>query len=344
MPGDDHLGQALTSDGAPIMTVTDVPPPAPTPTGPVTVPRRSPHTTRWLRLARHSAQATVAGIVVWQVAKQITGDGTGAEGLCPFGGFETAWTWLTTGRTVKHVHPANLALAAAVTVMALAGRGFFCGWLCPLGTIQGAIHRATLAVTDHIPPLRRWRRRASRTITRPGALAGKVDTVLRYGRWLVLAWSLIGAALTGVMVFRDYDPWAALISIAEFEISTAFVVLVVVLVLSMFVRRPFCRYACPLGAIQGLTGKISPIAIQRDATTCLDCDLCNQACPMSIPVNQRTRVTDSSCLGCLECVAACPSRDALGVSLALPLPARKPPTGQAPTTDRPLVTTDHRHA
>jgi hypothetical protein len=37
----------------------------------------------------------------------------GAEGLCPFGGFETAWTWLTTGETVRHVHPANLVLPAA---------------------------------------------------------------------------------------------------------------------------------------------------------------------------------------------------------------------------------------
>jgi hypothetical protein len=217
----------------------------------VTVPRRSPKTTGRIRLARYSVQAAVAGIVVWQVAGQITGDGTGAEGLCPFGGFETAWTWLTTGRTVRHVHPANLALAAAVTVMAVAGRSFFCGWICPFGAIQGAIHAVTSKVVDRVPPLRRLRRRATRVTARPGGIARRVDTILQYGRWLVLGWALIGAGLTGVMVFREYDPWAALISVAEFEISLAFVVLVAVLVLSMFVRRPFCRYACPLGAIQG---------------------------------------------------------------------------------------------
>ena len=323
------------------MPVTDVPPPAAT--EPVTVPRRSPRTVRWLRLARHGAQAIVAGFVFWQVALAVLGEGEGPEGMCPFGGFETLWTWATTGRTVQHTHPVNLTLAVAVLLMAVVGRGFFCGWLCPLGAIQGAIHRATLAVTDHIPPLRRWRRRAGRAVTRPGALAHRVDVALRYGRWLVLAWALGGAALTGVMVFREYDPWAALISVAEFELSTAFGVLVAVLVLSMFIRRPFCRYACPLGAIQGLTGMISPIAIQRDASACLGCDLCNRACPMSIPVNQRTRVTDSSCLGCLECVAACPSRDALGVSFALPLSARTLATAQVPAADRQPVTTD-RHA
>ncbi len=164
-----------------------------------------------------------------------------------------------------------------------------------------------------------------------------MDRLLRYGRWLVLGWALSGAAVTGTMVFREYDPWAALIGIAEFEVSTAFVVLLVVVAVSTVVRRPFCRYACPLGTLQGLVAKASPVAVQRDAAACLGCDLCNRACPMGIAVNQRTRVTDSACFGCLECLAACPSRDALGVTVALPLPARRvtePTAVPAPAADR----------
>lgn len=283
--------------------------------------RRSPHVARRLRWARHTAQSVVAGIVVWQVVRQVTADGRSAEGLCPFGGFETLWTWLSTGRTVSHVHPANIALAIAVAVAALAGRGFFCGWLCPFGAIQGAIHTAVRVIVDRVPPLRRLRRRGARAVSRPTGIGHRVDRALRYGRWAVLAWALGGAAVTGTMVFRQYDPWAALISVAEFEISTAFAVLIGVLILSAFVRRPFCRYACPLGAVQSILAVASPIAVQRDAAACIGCDLCNRACPMAIPVNQRTRVTDSACLGCLECVAACPSRDALTVTVALPLPA-----------------------
>jgi Fe-S-cluster-containing hydrogenase component 2 len=42
---------------------------------------------------------------------------------------------------------------------------------------------------------------------------------------------------------------------------------------------------------------------------------------MGLKVNSVTRVTESQCIGCLECVAACPSRDALAVTLALPFPA-----------------------
>ena len=63
--------------------------------------------------------------------------------------------------------------------------------------------------------------------------------------------------------------------------------------------------------------------MQRNTEACLGCDLCNGAGPMAIPVNARTRVTDSSCISCLECVGACPSRNGLTVSLALPTFARR---------------------
>jgi polyferredoxin len=295
---------------------------------PVSVPARPRAWGVRVRWLRHGVQAAVAALVTWTVVQKLTNGGPSAEGLCPFGGFETAWTWLTTGRTVAHVHPANLVLGVAVTVMALAGRGFFCGWICPLGAVQGAVRAVADAVVRHVPALRRARRRLARIAG--GRRLRQVDRALRWGRWAVLGWAVVGAALTGTMVFREYDPWIALLSVAEFELSLAFAVLAVTLLLSLFVARPFCRYACPMGAVNGLLGKLSPVAIQREASSCLGCDLCNQACPVGIPVNTRTRVTDAACLGCLECVAACPAEPALGVTFALPtLHATAPATPSA---------------
>jgi polyferredoxin len=216
------------------------------------------------------------------------------------------------------VHTSSLVLSATVLVLAVVGRGFFCGWLCPMGTVQEMVHAAGRAVTDRVPPLRRLRRRLERGAGTTTGRWRRIDRVLRRGRWLVLAWAIIGAAITGTMVFREADPWVALLSVAEFELSLAFIVLIATLVLALFIERPFCRYACPLGAVQSLAGKFSPIAVERDASACLDCDLCNQACPMAIPVNTRTRVTDTSCTGCLECVGACPSQNGLAVTLAMP--------------------------
>ncbi len=283
------------------------------------VPRRSPASIRSIRWTRHAMQTAVVAFIAYTVWVKATGT-SGApsgEAFCPFGGFETFFTWVTTGRTVSHVHTANLVLAGAVVLLALAARGAFCGWLCPLGAIQEAFYGVGNAVANRIPPLRSARRR----ISADARWLARVDRVARNGRYVVLAWAVGGAAVTGIMVFREYDPWSALLSVIEFEVTTAFVVLVAMLVMALLVERPFCRYACPLGAVIGIIGKASPVAVQRDASACLGCDLCNRACPMGLTVNSVTRVTDAQCIGCLECVAACPSRDALAVTVALPFPA-----------------------
>ncbi len=297
------------------------------------VPRRPASWGRRTRLLRHTAQTVVVGYIAWLIVGRAVSDGASPEALCPFGGFETLWTWVTTGRTVAHTHPANLVLAVAITVMALAARSSFCGWLCPLGTIQEALYAVSRAVGRAVPPLGRWQRRPA------GRTWRNVDRVLRQGRWVVLAFALGGAAITGTMVFREVDPWSALLSIVEFELSLAFVVLAVMLLLSFVVPRPFCRYACPLGAVQGLIAKASPVAVERDASACLGCDLCTRACPMALPVDTSTRITSAQCIGCLECVAACPSANALGVSVAMPWPVARAsqPSVTPVTTEKELV-------
>ncbi len=299
------------------------------------VPRRSPASIRGIRWTRHAMQTAVAVFIVHTVWAKATGapGAPSGEAFCPFGGFETLFTWVTTGRTVSHVHTANLVLAGAVLLLTLAARGAFCGWLCPLGAIQEAVHGVGDAIANRVPPLRRARRRISADAT----WLARADHVARHGRYLVLAWAVGGAAVTGVMVFREYDPWSALLSVVEFEVTTAFVVLVAMLVMALVVERPFCRYACPLGAVIGIVGKASPVAVQRDASACLGCDLCNRACPMGLEVNSVTRVTDAQCIGCLECVAACPSRDALAVTVSLPFPATR---AGAPTLGEDLIPSD----
>ena len=81
----------------------------------------------------------------------------------------------------------------------------------------------------------------------------------------------MSVSLENVEVFRDYDPWAALLTISEWSIGPGLFVLGIVLVASLFVERPWCRYACPLGAAGGLVSKLSPVFLQRNEAACKAC-------------------------------------------------------------------------
>jgi polyferredoxin len=219
-------------------------------------------------------------------------------------------------------------LFIAIMLTAVVARGFFCGWVCPYGAIQEVLGDASRWLQRHVPALGS----IARTVkARLGWLA-TLDRPLRFGCYVVLAWILFGTAYYGRMVFRDVDPWAALLEIADLQLTLGLGVLIGVLLLSFVVERPFCRYACPLGATIGLLSKLSPIAIERNGDACIGCSLCTKACPIGIPVERLSRVTDTNCLMCLECVGTCPSASGLNVTLTLPgLPARS--RGTTPSSE-----------
>ena len=270
---------------------------------------------------RHLAQVAFAAVVIYVAAQRlIFPEAAGVvtpsgEALCPFGGLEAFYHWATSGGTyIPHTHAANLVLGASIILTAVLAKGFFCGWVCPFGALQEAIAAFSHALQRRVPVLRRFARRLQRHAT----LLAFLDRWLRYFKYVVLVWAISGAAIYGVMVFRDVDPWSALVNTTEIEASGGIVVLAIVLVASLFVERPWCRYACPLGAANGLLGRLSPIKIEREASACLACNVCSTKCPVGLPVHTLSRVDSPDCISCLQCVGACPSEAGLQLKLALP--------------------------
>ncbi len=243
------------------------------------------------------------------------GGATTPEALCPFGGLETIVTFVTTGGFVPHVHLANVVLAIAVVLTAFLARGAFCGWICPLGFLQDLVSGASSTLQAHVPGLKR----GMRALERHAAPLAILDRPLRLLKYAVLAWAIGGAAIYGVMVFRDVDPWNALLDLGRASAGFGLTVLVILLVASLFVERPWCRYACPLGAANGLIARFSPIRLERVDAACTACGVCTKACPMGIQIATATRVTSVDCNGCLECVEACPRAGALEVRAGLPV-------------------------
>lgn len=136
-----------------------------------------------------------------------------------------------------------------------------------------------------------------------------VDRWLRYLRYIVLAWVVYLTAVTGILIFSDYDPYFTLFNIYSDEVALAgLIILGAVVVLSLFVERPFCKYACPYGAVLGTFNLVRVFGIQRNAATCISCKACDRECPMNIDVSGSGRIRDHQCISCMQCTseAACP--------------------------------------
>ncbi len=98
--------------------------------------------------------------------------------------------------------------------------------------------------------------------------------------------------------------------------TAAWVVLGLVLA-SILVQNFWCRYLCPYGSFFGLISLLSPMRINRNANTCIDCAKCAKACPSALPVDKLVQIRSAECTGCLECVAACPAKDTLTIGIPL---------------------------
>jgi len=209
--------------------------------------------------------------------------------VCPFGGVVSIYTLFTEGTFVKKTHESSLVLMYIVFISTLFLGPLFCGWICPMGTFQEWIGKLGKKI---------FKNKYNRFIPY------KVDTYLRWIRYGILAWVIYMSAVTGLLVFENYDPYNALFKFWTGEVAiSGLIILGVVIILSLFVERPFCKYACPYGAVLGVFNLFRIIPLRRNQHTCIDCKLCDKACPMNIPVSVTGKVRDHQCISCYECTS-----------------------------------------
>lgn len=222
--------------------------------------------------------------------------------VCPFGGVVSIYRFVTAGAFVQKIHESSFTLMVIVFLSALLFGPIFCGWVCPFGTFQEWIGKLGKKV---------FRKTYNRIIPT------RLEKGLGLLRYAVLVWVVYATAVSAKLVFSAYDPYSALFSFwtSEAQVAGVFILLAVVAA-SLIVDRPWCKFACPYGALLGLTNLIRPFAIRRVAATCISCGKCDWSCPMNIEVSNASAVRDTRCISCLECTseAACPIEDTLVLS------------------------------
>jgi polyferredoxin len=205
---------------------------------------------------------------------------------CPIGSIQLFAAYGT-----YHVSFYLLGMLSAIG--ALGGR-IVCGWACPFGLVQDLLYK--------IPS-------PKRTLIRQ----------LQYARYVCLF-----AVVLGVAYFTE-EPWFCkfcpagtlgagipLLSLnteLRLQIGTLFYVkagLLAGFIAWMVVcKRPFCRTACPLGAIYSFFNKVSMLQLAVDDSKCVRCNACLKDCPMHIKIYD-DGTASTQCIRCLRCTK-CPS-------------------------------------
>ena len=215
-----------------------------------------------------------------------------AERWCPFGGVEAIYTYATEGNMLCSLGISNFYILIGVLIITLLLRRAFCAYMCPIGTISEWLQRGAARLSFQALKTPYW-----------------LDRGLALLKYPILAIILLLTYRAGELIFRGFGPCYALISRHGEDITFwAYVVLGAIIISSLVIVMPFCRWLCPLAAVLNPFSRFGLTRVKRNEEACADCGKCTAVCPMHIPVDSVRQVTAARCLSCLNCVEACPKR------------------------------------
>lgn len=178
------------------------------------------------------------------------------------------------------------------------GRGLFCGWLCPFGSLSELLYKLGGAIGLG---------RFQRALPRP--LHDKLKWV-KYGVFIgLLAVSMF--SMTTAEMLAEVEPFKTTFLVGWFERSWPYTLFAAsILGLSIFVERPFCKYLCPLGAALAMPSTFRWFGLRRKQE-CSTCKACAVGCGAQA-IDADGRIDHRECLHCLDCMVlytdehACP--------------------------------------
>jgi len=173
----------------------------------------------------------------------------------------------------------------AATIL-LWGRGIFCGWLCPFGALQELINEA-----------------ARKLKVKQFELPFRIHEKLWAVKYLIFL-ALFGISLESMSTaekFAEVEPFKTSI-IFFFQREWWFVTYAVaLLVVSIFTRKVYCRYICPLGAALAIPTKLRLFDWLKRRPACGDpCQLCAKECEIQA-IHPNGEINANECHHCLDC-------------------------------------------
>ncbi|MFX1257126.1 MAG: 4Fe-4S binding protein [Promethearchaeota archaeon] len=221
-------------------------------------------------------------------------------------------------------------LIAILLLVVLFTNRFFCGWICPIGTIQDGL--------SAIP-------------TKKKTMKMNTHKALLKFKYLIIILLLIIIVPLGVsksldpkfyaQYTRNLGPWAkkpvGFFSLSEYifvffpnlieemweeagleplftDFWTFFLFFfyIIVIVLAVYYPRAYCRYMCPFAAFATPICEYSFLKLSRSPVRCVgrsECGICERVCPKQIRILDEPFeffTGNGECNFCLKCKEACP--------------------------------------
>jgi polyferredoxin len=155
----------------------------------------------------------------------------------------------------------------------------FCGKVCPAGYLQDLIYKIPFPIKIK---------------------TFKFDKYLRLLKYFSI---IMNFFLLPILVFfglyhtaqNDVKAEPSIIMVIVFTVMVAIIVII---------RRPFCKYLCPIGAVSSLFNKISFYKYKTLDDKCIQCGVCIKKCKMDIiPYKMKNSL---ECIRCGYCKRVCP--------------------------------------
>lgn len=270
------------------------------------------------------------------------------EAFCPMGGLQAFATYLAQNSLPCSMSSIQVMMGLALVAAVVLFSKLFCGFLCPLGTVQDIIKR--LRVKFRIKSVK----------IANGSVADKILRIIKYALLFLIFYMTVEES---ELFCKNLDPYYAVATGFQGEITLwmSIVSICVLVIGSLVVDMFWCRYLCPLGAISNslkfwvwigvlfgiyyaanvigagipwavLLGafciigyllevfnarpKYQILHVLKNESACNNCGLCQKMCPYHIDLRtfHNGKINHVDCTLCGECVAACANK-ALNVGI-----------------------------
>ncbi|MBR4777660.1 MAG: 4Fe-4S binding protein, partial [Lachnospiraceae bacterium] len=219
-----------------------------------------------------------------------------------FSSMGSIYTALISGSFTIAEYGGQIALLLGAIIITIIWGRFFCGFICSFGAFQDLM------------------RAIGKRIFKDHRIPEKADRILKYLKFVILSFIILGVWTLGIMNDIVWSPWTVFGYYSDitgfgsmaYLFSLGGALLLLIMIGSMFTERFFCRYLCPLGAVFTLFGRIRLFKLRKKDGSCGNCRLCTSKCSMSIPVSEKECVASGECINCMKCSALCP-RENIGM-------------------------------